>query len=90
MRKKELHYEAYRELASRITYKQYEKDDIIYYQGDDVKHMYIILNGTVAQVTKNEAIDQWDWAYNNYMALVQWKKKLDVTINESIRQQIDK
>ena len=71
---KQLTYSDYRELAQLMTYVEFEQDQFIYKSGDTAENFYVILNGQVDQKMKNPVIDQWDWAYSIYEALLDWKK----------------
>lgn len=58
-----------------MTYVEFQNRDLIYQVGDNATNFYVILNGSVAQSIKNPLIDQWEWAYSNYEALLEWKEK---------------
>lgn len=50
-------YVAYRELAQCLTYREYQKGQIVYMVKEEAKEFFLILTGTVEEVQKNEAIN---------------------------------
>ena len=61
-----------------MKYVEFKKNENVYVKGDEANQFYVILNGSVDQKVVNPVIDEWDWAYGNYMALIEWKKNFDL------------
>lgn len=61
-----LTYADYRLVAQQLIYKEFEPNSVIYSKGDTPEHFYVVLNGKLAQVERNPAIDDWDWAWKTH------------------------
>ena len=83
---KELTYGDYRELSQLFTYREYDTNCVIYSKGDIPRHFFILLNGRVSQIEKNEIIDEWDWAMSVYKGLLEWKlQEFDPKLAQAIQ-----
>ena len=66
----------FKQLASKITYRQMNKDDFVYKIGESADEFFILLEGVASEEIKNESIEQWDWAMSVFNALLQWKSSV--------------
>lgn len=75
---KMLSYSELRDLAQSLTFEEVPKDTSLILCGEKVTNQdkfYVILQGTVSVLIRNEIVDQWDWAMSAYNALKDWKEK---------------
>ena len=84
--KPELTYGDLRELAQTFSYEVAEADQTLFKEGDPAEKFYLILEGSVSVVIKNQIIDQWEWARTVYTALKKWKEnEFDTRVETAMR-----
>lgn len=76
--KKMLSYGELRDLAQSLTFEQAPAGTDLILCGEKVTNkdkFYVILQGTVSVLIRNEVVDQWEWAMSVFNALKDWKEK---------------
>lgn len=49
----------------------------------------MIIDGSVSQIVRNSAIDDWEWAHSNFEALKAWKSDVfDKKVRNEFQKQI--
>lgn len=66
----------FKQLASKVTFKEFKNDDLIYKIGESADSFNIMLEGSAVEEIKNQSIEQWEWAMSVYNALLQWKSSV--------------
>lgn len=78
-----------RDIAMYMSYLEVPVGSTLMEVGEKAENFYIILDGTVTVLIRNEIIDQWDWAHSVYLGLKKWKKEeFDKRIEQKMNEQV--